>query len=136
MQRCCGGWASPKRSPPQYYFWLPIRLLTLPARRLVCRAAWDWAADMSCASEDIATAPIDLAIERIRSVYRNWNRDTSVARMRDDWDAAFGGTSAPITCERISAGGVDSEWISPANAPQEKAILYFHGGGFRLGSVA
>ena len=85
---------------------------------------------------DIATAPIDLAIARIRAVYRNWNRDTTVAQMRSDWDAAFGGSTAPVTCERVSAGGVDGEWISPANAPEDKAILYFHGGGFRIGSVS
>jgi acetyl esterase/lipase len=91
---------------------------------------------MGRAGEDIATAPIDLAIERIRAVYRSWNRDTSVARMRGDWDAAFGSTSASVGCERVAAGGVDAEWISPADAPQDKAIFYFHGGGFRLGSVA
>ncbi|MBR1211697.1 alpha/beta hydrolase [Bradyrhizobium sp. JYMT SZCCT0180] len=90
---------------------------------------------MTRASEDIATAPIDLAIARIRAVYRSWNRDTSVAQMRSDWDAAFGGITAPVTCERVCAGGVDGEWISPANAPLDKAILYFHGGGFRIGSV-
>ena len=44
--------------------------------------------------------------------------------------------TAPVTCERVSAGGVDGEWISPANAPEDKAILYFHGGGFRIGSVS
>jgi epsilon-lactone hydrolase len=91
---------------------------------------------MARAGEDIATAPIDLAIERIRAVYRSWNRDTTVAQMRGDWDAAFAGSAAPVTCERVSAGGVDGEWISPANAPEDKAILYFHGGGFRIGSVA
>ena len=91
---------------------------------------------MGRAGEGIATAPIDLAIERIRAVYRSWNRETSVAQMRSDWDAAFGGTTAPVTCERVSAGGVDGEWISPANAPENKAILYFHGGGFRIGSVS
>jgi monoterpene epsilon-lactone hydrolase len=90
---------------------------------------------MARAGEDIAMAPIDLAIERIRAVYRNWNRDTSVAQMRKDWDTAFGGSTAAIRCERISAGGVDGEWISPANTPLDKAILYFHGGGFRIGSV-
>ena len=73
---------------------------------------------MARAGEDIATAPIDLAIARIRAVYRSWNRDTSVAQMRSDWDAAFGGSTAPVTCERVSAGGVDGEWISPANAPR------------------
>ena len=91
---------------------------------------------MARAGEDIATAPIDRAIARIRAVYQNWNRDTTVAQMRSDWDAAFGGTTAPVTCEHVSAGGVDGEWISPTNAPEDKAILYFHGGGFRIGSVS
>jgi epsilon-lactone hydrolase len=91
---------------------------------------------MARAGEDIATAPIDLAIARIRAVYRSWNRDTSVAQMRSDWDAAFGGSNAPVACERVCASGVDGEWIFPANAPEDKAILFFHGGGFRIGSVA
>jgi monoterpene epsilon-lactone hydrolase len=91
---------------------------------------------MACAGQDIAAAPIDLAIERIRAVYRSWNRDTSVAQMRRDWDAAFGGCTIPVSRQRVSAGRVDGEWIAPAHAPKDKAILYFHGGGFRIGSVA
>ena len=90
---------------------------------------------MARSAQDIAPAPINRAIARIRAVYRNWNRDTTVAQMRSDWDAAFGGTTAPVKCERVEAGGVYGEWISPANAPKDKAILYFHGGGFRIGSV-
>jgi acetyl esterase/lipase len=31
---------------------------------------------------------------------------------------------------------VDGEWIAPDGAQHDKAILYFHGGGFRLGSVS
>jgi acetyl esterase/lipase len=84
---------------------------------------------------DTALAPIDRAIARIRAVYQGWNRDTTVARMRSDWETAFDGTTAPVTCEGVSVGGIDGEWISPADAPQHKAILYFHGGGFRIGSV-
>lgn len=91
---------------------------------------------MARAGEDIATAPIDLAIARISAVYRSWNRDTSVAQMRSDWETAFGGCTAAVTFEHVSAGGVDGEWITPANAPEDKAILYLHGGGFRIGSVA
>jgi monoterpene epsilon-lactone hydrolase len=91
---------------------------------------------MARAGQDIAAAPIDLAIERIRAVYRSWNRDTSVAQMRGDWDAAFGGCTIPVSRQRVSAGCVDGEWIAPAHAPQDKAILYLHGGGFRIGSVA
>jgi epsilon-lactone hydrolase len=44
---------------------------------------------MARTGEDIAAAPLDLATERIRRVYRGWNRDMSVAPMRIDWDAAF-----------------------------------------------
>ena len=49
---------------------------------------------------------------------------------------AFGGCAIPVSCDRISAGSVDGEWIAPADAPPDKAILYFHGGGFRVGSVS
>jgi epsilon-lactone hydrolase len=90
---------------------------------------------MTRSSENIAATPLDLVIERIRGVYRGWNRNTSVAQMRIDWDAAFQADIAPISRQRVSAGGVDGEWIAGSNAPRDKAILYFHGGGFRLGSV-
>ena len=91
---------------------------------------------MACAVEHITPAPIDRAIARIRAVYQGWNRDTTVAQMRGDWDAAFGGTTAPVTCRQVMVGTLDGEWISPASAPGDKAVLYFHGGGFRIGSVA
>ncbi len=90
---------------------------------------------MTRTSEDIAAAPLDLAIERIRRIYRGWNRSTSVARMRTDWDDAFSADIAPISHQRVSVAGMDGEWIAGSNALHDKAILYFHGGGFRLGSV-
>src|SRR5258705_13539238 len=136
MPPCCGGSASRKKSRPPYCSWLPIRRPISPAKPLAYPGAWDWAADMAGAGEEVATAPIDLAIARIRAVYRSWNRDTTVAQMRSDWDAAFGGSTAAVICEPVSAGSVDGEWISPAKAPDDKAILYFHGGGFRIGSGA
>lgn len=91
---------------------------------------------MTRTSEDIAASPLDLVIERIRRVYRGWNRGTSVAQMRIDWDAAFQADIAPISHHRVSVAGVGGEWIASGNAPHDKAILYFHGGGFRLGSVS
>jgi len=59
---------------------------------------------MTRTSEDIATAPLDLVIERFRRVYRGWNRDTSVAQMRIDWDDAFQADIAAISCQHISVG--------------------------------
>jgi epsilon-lactone hydrolase len=91
---------------------------------------------MARAGENIAAVPLDLVIERIRRVYRGWSRDTPVAQMRIDWDTAFECCTVPVLCERVSAGGVDGEWIAGSDAHYDKAILYFHGGGFRLGSVS
>jgi epsilon-lactone hydrolase len=91
---------------------------------------------MTQADSDIALDPVERAIRKIQAVYRNWNRQTTVAQMRSDWDAAFSGCTVPVSCRLVSAGGVDGEWIVPADAPRDKAILYFHGGGFRLGSIA
>ncbi|MGY3484037.1 monoterpene epsilon-lactone hydrolase [Bradyrhizobium sp. USDA 4011] len=91
---------------------------------------------MASTGDDSAITPVDRAIKRLRAIYRGWTRDTSVAQMRSDWDAAFAGCSVPVRCEPVSADGIDGEWLVPSDAPRDKAILYFHGGGFRIGSVA
>src|SRR5215467_14272021 len=41
-----------------------------------------------------------------------------------------------VKCEPVSAGGVKAEWISAADAAADRAILYLHGGGYIMGSVA
>jgi len=54
----------------------------------------DWAADIARAGREIATAPIDLRIARIRAVYAQLEPGgDNVPRFRGDWDAAFGGTT-------------------------------------------
>lgn len=91
---------------------------------------------MMRAGSDTMLDPVERAIQRIQSVYANWNRQTTAAQMRSDWDAAFAGCTVPVSSRGVSIGGIDAERIVPADAQTDKAILYFHGGGFRLGSVA
>jgi monoterpene epsilon-lactone hydrolase len=91
---------------------------------------------MMRAGSDTMLDPVERAIQRIQSVYANWNRQTTAAQMRSDWDAAFAGCTVPVSCRGVSIGGIDAERIVPTDAQTDKAILYFHGGGFRLGSVA
>src|SRR5258708_11628745 len=43
--------------------------------------------------------------------------------------------AADIKCERVSAGGVDAEWIAAPNAATDRYVLYLHGGGYVIGSV-
>src|ERR1700677_2995005 len=42
---------------------------------------------------------------------------------------------ADIKQEKVSAGGVPSEWIAAPNASADRVVLYLHGGGYVIGSV-
>lgn len=81
------------------------------------------------------SAAVDQVIDRVRSVYGSWKRDTTVAQMRQDWDELFGGVPVNAQIEAVDAGGVRAEWVSAPGADAQRAILYFHGGGFQVGSV-
>ena len=81
-------------------------------------------------------AATDEVINQIHSVYSRWGRGTSVSKMRHDWDAFFSLRSAPWPIQSVQAGGVAAEWIAEQDSPSDRAILYLHGGGFRIGSIA
>jgi epsilon-lactone hydrolase len=53
----------------------------------------------------------------------------------DGWAIA---TAAPegVTYEPVGAGGVSAEWTIPAEANPERVLLYLHGGGYSMGSIA
>lgn len=82
----------------------------------------------------MAAKPLDIIIDRIRTIYGGWGKGTTIAQMRADWDGAFQSESV-ATSERVSANGVDAEWIAAPGARADRVFLYFHGGGYRLGSV-
>lgn len=79
--------------------------------------------------------PVEEVIDRVRGVYSRWRRDTPVSQMRADWDQLFG-SSVSATIEPVQAGSVACQWVRPAAARRDAAIVYLHGGGFRVGSVA
>ena len=81
-------------------------------------------------------AAVEAVVARIRAVYGRWGRETPVAEMRRDWDALFADDRVDAAVEPVSAGGVPCAWIVALGADRERIVLYFHGGGFRLGSVA
>lgn len=81
------------------------------------------------------TTAVDGVIERVRCVYGSWKRDTTVAQMRQDWDTLFGGVPVNAAVEDVDAGGVSAQWVSAPSVNNRRAILYFHGGGFQVGSV-
>ena len=45
-------------------------------------------------------------------------------------------TPADVAFTRVAANGVPAEWAVPPNADDGRTILYFHGGGYGVGSTA
>lgn len=84
------------------------------------------------------TAPdrsaIEAVIARVKAVYGRWRRDTTVAQMRADWDELF---SAPgeADVQDVVAAGVPCQWVTVPGADPERTVVYFHGGGFQVGSL-
>lgn len=80
-------------------------------------------------------AAVERAVARVKSVYGRWRRDTPVPQMRADWDALFA-ARGEASIEPVQAGAVPCQWIAAPGARTDRSIVYFHGGGFRLGSPA
>ena len=107
----------------------------------------------------MSTTPVDVAVERVRRVYGRWRRDTPISDMRADWDRLFPAPAPDVVLRADSAAGVEVLWViappaPPARAPvpprepvtarapvpprdsaRPRVLLYFHGGGYKLGSV-
>lgn len=83
----------------------------------------------------VANEAVDAVVARVKAVYGRWRRDTTVAQMRADWDALF---SAPgeAQVENVDANGVPCQWITAPRACSDRVVIYFHGGGFQVGSLA
>ncbi|KQP45636.1 alpha/beta hydrolase [Pseudorhodoferax sp. Leaf274] len=85
-------------------------------------------------TQPVDTPAVEAVIARVKAVYGRWRRDTPVAQMRADWDQLFGaageGTFAPL-----QLGGVPCAWITAPGVAHDQAIVYFHGGGFQVGSL-
>jgi acetyl esterase/lipase len=63
---------------------------------------------------------------------------TTLQQQRDGFEqmAAMFPVDADIKREPVTANGVKSEWISAPEADPGRAILYLHGGGYVIGSIA
>jgi monoterpene epsilon-lactone hydrolase len=75
---------------------------------------------------------IDAVVARLQATTSRWGRGTTVAQMRQDWDALFPAeVEARVT--PVDVGGVPGEWVVAPGA-SEAVLVYLHGGGFQVGS--
>ncbi|MEI2734513.1 MAG: alpha/beta hydrolase [Rhodoblastus sp.] len=75
-------------------------------------------------------------VSGLQDIYGRWTRETTVRQMRADWDAAFAPRARNWPIDRFSIGEMNAEWIAAPDADASRVILYLHGGGFRIGSIA
>ncbi|MBM3490091.1 MAG: alpha/beta hydrolase [Alphaproteobacteria bacterium] len=61
-----------------------------------------------------------------------------VAAMRQAFDkfALFAPAPADAFCQPVSAGGVAAEFVAAPAADTSRTLLYLHGGGYAIGSIA
>lgn len=78
---------------------------------------------------------VEAVIARVKAVYRGWRRDTTPAQMRADWDALFSARGNASVAD-VSANGVPCQWLDAPGVRQDRVVVYFHGGGFQVGSLA
>jgi monoterpene epsilon-lactone hydrolase len=77
---------------------------------------------------------IDRIIDRIKATYAGWRRDTPAQTMRKDWDALFWSDAMPVCTEDVDAFGVPCRWVIDERADPGRVLVYFHGGGYKMGS--
>ena len=65
-------------------------------------------------------------------------RGASVQQRREIMDKAAAASHLPRGCsvEGVDAGGVPAEWVRAEGARSDAVILYLHGGGYVIGSLA
>jgi monoterpene epsilon-lactone hydrolase len=59
----------------------------------------------------------------------------STQEMRAAYEEMAPAVQPDVKCERVSANGVDAEWITAPGAAADRAVLYLHGGGYVMGSI-
>jgi monoterpene epsilon-lactone hydrolase len=81
----------------------------------------------------MASEQLNKVIERIKSAPQNPN--ASLEARRAGMERIRERVPSDVICEKVSANGVDAEWIAAPGAAADRVILYFHGGGYVLGSI-
>jgi acetyl esterase/lipase len=83
----------------------------------------------------MASAELETVVRLLRSNPPLQGDD--IHSMRASMDALTSALPPPegVKFEAANAGGVPAEWTAPEGVESESAIVYFHGGGYTLGSI-
>jgi len=84
----------------------------------------------------MASPQLQMAIDAMKTMMKRASAEgTTPQQMRAIFEELSVAPEADIQCERVSAGGVDAEWVCAPGAASDRFVLYLHGGGYVIGSV-
>ena len=78
-----------------------------------------------------------IAALRVKLAERPDGATAAIADLREEYDRAVEIFPLPngVSREEGTLGGVPGEWLRPEDADASRVLLYFHGGGYVLGST-
>ncbi len=84
----------------------------------------------------MASAELGMVVELLRSM--RLMGDADVATLRANMEAATSSAGIPgdVRVEAVDADGVPGEWVRAGAVADDTCVLYFHGGGYCIGSPA
>jgi acetyl esterase/lipase len=83
---------------------------------------------------DETTLALDAVRARIASVFGAWTRETTLAEMRAGFDAMLA-TTLEAQAQTLSVGAMNAVRIRGEAGTARGSVLYFHGGGYQIGST-
>ena len=79
---------------------------------------------------------LDKLVTSLRAV--GFSGEQTIEELRANWEkfAESFPPASDISFEPVSAAGVASEWVTAPGAAPDRVMLFFHGGGYTIGTLA
>jgi epsilon-lactone hydrolase len=83
----------------------------------------------------MASEQLKKVIDIVRSQQASGATEPTIEQLRTGMEKLAERVTSDVHCEPTIAGNVKAEWVVPPGADTERVLLYFHGGGYVMGSI-
>jgi acetyl esterase/lipase len=83
----------------------------------------------------MASEQLKKVIDIVRSQQASGATEPTIEQLRTGMEEVAERVTSDVISKSTIAGNVKAEWIVPMGADTERVLLYFHGGGYVMGSI-
>jgi len=83
----------------------------------------------------MASEQLKKVIDIVRAQRPSGASEPTIEQLRAGMEKVAERVASDVDCRSAVAGNVKAEWIVPPEADGERVLLYFHGGGYVMGSI-